>query len=127
MPELSNEKLIQHIEKMSVLDLSELVKALEEKFDVSAAVVVPQAVSAVGGAAAPEEEQKSVVDIVLQDVGEKKIEVIKVVRKVTDLGLKEAKGVVDEAPSTVRDGVAVEEAEEIKKQFEEVGAKVDLK
>jgi len=127
MPELSNEKLIQQIEKMSVLELSELVKALEEKFEVSAAAVVPQAVSAGGGAAAPEEEEKSVVDIVLQDVGEKKIEVIKVVRKVTDLGLKEAKGVVDEAPSTVIGSVAVEEAEEIKKQFEEVGAKVELK
>ena len=127
MPELSNEKLIQHIEKMSVIELSELVKALEEKFEVSAAAVVPQAVSAVGGAGAPEEEEKSVVDIVLQAVGEKKIEVIKVVRKVTDLGLKEAKGVVDEAPSTVKGGVPVEEAEEIKKQFEEVGAKVELK
>lgn len=121
-------KLIEAIEKMSVMELAELVKALEEKFGVSAAA--PVAVAAVGGAAAAaveEAEEKTEFDVVLKDVGPNKIQVIKAVRELTNLGLKEAKEVVDGAPSEIRTGVSKEEAEAAKAKLEEHGAVIELK
>jgi len=126
-------KLVEEIEKMSVLDLVELVKILEKKFGVSAApqiAVAPVAGAPAAGAAAPAEEEKSVFNIVLTAPGEKKIEVIKVVRDATQKGLKESKDLVDAAatgPQVVKENVKKEEAEEIKKKFEAAGAKVELK
>ena len=128
---MTREVLIQAISEMSVLELSELVKELEEKFGVSAAapaMMMPMAgMPAAGGAAAPAEEEKTEFDVVLADHGANKISVIKVVREITGLGLKEAKDMVDGAPKTVKEGVAKEEAEEMKKKLEEAGAKVELK
>ncbi len=128
---MTREELIQAISEMSVLELSELVKELEEKFGVSAAapaMMMPMAgMPAAGGAAAPVEEEKTEFDVVLADHGANKISVIKVVREITGLGLKEAKDMVDGAPKTVKEGVAKEEAEEMKKKLEEAGAKVELK
>ena len=128
---MTREELIQAISEMSVLELSELVKELEEKFGVSAAapaMMMPMAgMPAAGGAAAPAEEEKTEFDVVLADHGANKIGVIKVVREITGLGLKEAKDMVDGAPKTVKEGVAKEEAEEMKKKLEEAGAKVELK
>ncbi|HIR17566.1 50S ribosomal protein L7/L12 [uncultured Cloacibacillus sp.] len=128
---MTREELIQAISEMSVLELSELVKELEEKFGVSAAapaMMMPMAgMPAAGGAAAPAEEEKTEFDVVLADHGANKISVIKVVREITGLGLKEAKDMVDGAPKTVKEGVAKEEAEEMKKKLEEAGAKVELK
>ena len=124
---ITSEDLIEHIEQMSVLDLADLVKDLEEKFGVSAqAFAAPAAVvSADGGAA--EEEAKDSFDVVLTSFGEKKINVIKVVRQVTSLGLKEAKDLVDNLPGAVKEGVSQEEADELKAKFEEAGAAVELK
>ena len=128
---MTREELIQAISEMSVLELSELVKELEEKFGVSAAapaMMMPMTgMPAAGGAAAPAEEEKTEFDVVLADHGANKISVIKVVREITGLGLKEAKDMVDGAPKTVKEGVAKEEAEEMKKKLEEAGAKVELK
>jgi len=125
------EAIVQAIEQLTVLELAELVKALEEKFGVSAAAVAaPVAVPAAAPAAAPEaaaEEEKTTFDVILKEVGDKKIQVIKVVRQLTGLGLKEAKALVDEAPKTVREGVSKEEAEEAKAKLEEVGATVEIK
>ncbi len=120
-------KIVEEIEKMSVLDLSELVKILEDKFGVSAAapVAVTAAVSAAGGGEAAEEKTDFVVE--LASAGDNKIGVIKVVREVTQLGLKEAKDLVDGAPKVLKEGVKKEEAEEMKKKLEEAGAKVNLK
>ncbi|TET84566.1 MAG: 50S ribosomal protein L7/L12 [Candidatus Nealsonbacteria bacterium] len=125
-------KLVEEIEKMSVLDLAELVKILEKKFGVSAApsVVAAPAAPVPGAPAAPAAEEKSVFNIELTAVGDKKIEVIKVVRDITEKGLKEAKDLVDAAatsPQTVKENVKKEEAEEIKKKLETAGAKVELK
>ncbi len=123
---LSKDELIEQIKKMSVLDLADLVHALEDEFGVSAAA--PVAVAAPAAAAETEaEEEKTSFDVVLQAYGEKKIEVIKVVRALTGLGLKEAKAVVEEAPKTVKEGVNKDEAEEAKKQLEAAGATVDVK
>ena len=126
---MNREELITAIENMTVLELAELVKDLEEKFGVSAAA--PVAVAAAGGAAAPAAvaaEEKTEFDVVLTSAGAEKIKVIKVVREVVSgLGLKEAKELVDGAPKTLKEGVAKEEAEEIKKKVEEAGAKVELK
>lgn len=122
-------KLVEEIEKMSVLDLSELVKVLEEKFGVSAAPQMVAAAPVAGGEAAVAEE-KSSFNIVLSSAGEKKIEVIKVVRDLTQKGLKEAKDLVDAIatePQVIREGVEKKEAEEIKKKFVEAGATVELK
>jgi len=121
------EGMIKSIEDMSVLELSDLVKALEDKFGVSAAA--PAAAVAVAGAGAPgaAEEEKSVFDVVLTDFGAKKINVIKEIRALTSLGLKEAKDLVESTPASVKEGVVKEEAEKIKKQLEEAGAKVELK
>ncbi len=121
------EKIVKEIEEMSVLDLSELITILEDKFGVSAAA--PVAMAAVPGAAGEEggAEEKSEFDIELTTVGDSKINVIKAVRAITGEGLKEAKGMVDGAPVMIKEGVAKEEAEEIKKQLEEAGATVTLK
>jgi len=126
---LTKDELIEQIKKMSVLDLAELVHALEDEFGVSAAAPVAVAAGpAAGGAAeAPAEEEKTSFDVVLQAFGEKKIEVIKVVRSLTGLGLKEAKAVVEEAPKPVKEGVNKDEAEEAKKQLEAAGATVEIK
>ncbi len=128
MAEITKEQVIEFIEKMSVLELSELVKELEEKFGVSAAapVAFAAAPAAGGGEAAPAEE-KDEFTVVLKESGDKKINVIKVVRAVTGLGLKEAKDLVDGAPQNVKEGVSKAEAEDLKKQLEEAGAKVELK
>ena len=125
---MTREEIIKAIEEMSVLELSELVKELEEKFGVSAAA--PAMMMPMAGAAAPAaavEEEKTEFDVVLADHGANKIGVIKVVREITGLGLKEAKELVDGAPKTVKEQVAKEEAEEMKKKLEEAGAKVELK
>jgi large subunit ribosomal protein L7/L12 len=126
LPELSanGKKVLDIVEKMSVLELADLVKVMEDKFGVSAAT--PVAMAAPAAEAAPEEEEKSSFNIVLKEAGSNKIGVIKVVRGITELGLKEAKDLVDGAPQTVKEAVAKEEAEEIKKNFEEAGATVEL-
>lgn len=123
-------KLVEEIEKMSVLDLAELVKVLGKKFGVSATAPAAAPAATAAAPAAPQAEEKSVFNIELKEVGDKKIEVIKVVRDLTQKGLKEAKDLVDSAvasPQIVRENVKKEEAEEIKKKLEEAGAKVELK
>jgi len=124
---LTKDELIEAIENMSVLELSELVSALEDKFGVSAAapVAVAAAPAAGGGEAAAEE--KTDFDVVLAAAGDKKIQVIKAVREITGLGLKEAKELVESAPKAVKEGVAKDEAEELQKKLEEAGATVELK
>ena len=125
---MNREDLIKAIEEMSVLELSQLVKDLEEKFGVSAAApAMAMPMMAMPGAGAAAEEEKSEFDVVLVDHGANKINVIKVVREVTGLGLKEAKELVDTPPKALKEGVSKEEAEEIKKNVEEAGAKVELK
>lgn len=122
---MTKEEIMQAIEEMTVLELSELVKAMEEKFGVSAAAPVAVAAApAAGGAAA---EEKTEFDVILASAGDKKINVIKVVREATGLGLKEAKAIVDGAPAPVKEGVATEAAEALKAQLEEAGATVELK
>ncbi len=124
-------KLVEEIEKLSVLDLAELVKVLEKKFGVSAAAPVAVAVAPTAGApAAPAAEEKSIFNVELKEVGAQKIEVIKIVRDVTGKGLKEAKDLVDAAataPQMIKENVKKEEAEDLKKKLEAVGAKVELK
>ena len=123
-------QLIDTLEGLTVLELNELVKALEEKWGVSAAApvaVAGAAGAAAGGAAAAEEEEKTEFDVVLTDIGANKIQVIKAVRELTSLGLKEAKDLVDSAPKAVREGVTKDEAEAARAKLEEVGAKVDVK
>ena len=123
---MTREEMISAIESMTVLELNELVKALEEKFGVSAAAPVAAAGAAAPAAAA--EEEKTEFDVVLKDVGSEKIKVIKVVREVVaGLGLKEAKELVDGAPKTLKEGVSKDEAEKIKAKFAEVGATVEIK
>jgi large subunit ribosomal protein L7/L12 len=126
MAEITKAQVVEFIEKMSVLELAELVKELEEKFGVSAAAPVAVAAAPVAAAAAPVEE-KDEFDVVLASAGDKKINVIKVVRAATGLGLKEAKDLVDGAPQVVKQGVNKAEAEELKKQLVEAGATVELK
>ncbi len=126
---ISTDDFVKQIETMTVLDLANLVKALEDRFGVSAAaaaVAAPAAGGAVAAAAAQAEEQTEFT-VTLSEVGDKKIIVIKAVREVTSLGLKEAKDLVEGAPQTVKEGVSKEEAEKIKKVFEEAGAKVTVK
>ncbi len=120
-------KIVEMVEKMTVLELSELVKVLEDHFGVTAAAPVAMMPGAVPGAAAAEAEEKSEFDVVLKDFGSQKIQVIKVVRAITGLGLIEAKKAVEEVPSTLKEAVSKEEAEEIKKQIEEAGAVVEIK
>ena len=123
---MNKEEIISAIEEMSVLELSELVEELEEKFGVSAAapVAVAGGAGAAGGAA---EEEQTEFDVFLAEIGGKKIKVIKAVRELTGLGLKEAKGVVDDAPGNVKEGLSKEDAEEMKEKLEEAGATVELK
>jgi len=125
MADITKEQVVTFIENMTVLEMAEFVKELEEKFGVSAAA--PVAVAAAGAAPAEAEEEQTEFDVILTGVGDKKIQVIKVVRAITGLGLKEAKAVVDEAPKAVKEKVAKEEAEEIKKKLEEVGASAEVK
>ena len=120
------EEILAAIEQLTVLELHELVKALEEKFGVSAAAA-PAVVQAAGVAAEEEVEEQTEFDVILTEIGAKKIQVIKVVRAVTGLGLKEAKAVVDEAPNSVKEGVSKDEAEEVKAKLEEVGATGEVK
>ena len=125
---MTKDEIISAIESMSVLDLADLVKALEEKFGVSAAAPVMMAAGAAApGAAAPAAEEKTEFDVVLAEVGAEKIKVIKAVREITGLGLAEAKAAVEAAPKAIKEGVSKDEAEELKKKLEEVGAKVELK
>ncbi len=126
MAAITKEQVIEFIEKMSVLELAEMVKELEDKFGVSAAAPVAVAAAGPAGGEAAVEEQTEF-DVVLTAIGEKKINVIKVVRSITGLGLKEAKDLVDGTPNTVKEAVAKEEAEGIKTQLEEAGATAELK
>src|SRR3982750_697661 len=125
---ISTEDFVKQVESMSVLDLANLVKALEERFGVSAAAAaMPMAMAGGGAAAAAPAEEQTEFTVVLQEVGDKKINVIKAVREVTSLGLKEAKDLVEGAPQTVKEGISKDEAEKIKKVFEDAGAKVTVK
>ncbi|WP_124726388.1 50S ribosomal protein L7/L12 [Staphylospora marina] len=121
---MTKEQIIEAIKGMSVLELNDLVKAIEEEFGVTAAAPV---VMAGGGAAAEAAEEKTEFDVILADAGSSKINVIKVVRGITGLGLKEAKALVDGTPAPVKEGVSKEEAEKIKAELEEAGAKVEIK
>ena len=129
MSQITREDVIKFIESMTVLELAEFVKELEEKFGVSAAapVAAVAAAPAAGAAPAAATEEKTTFDVVLKDVGPQKIQVIKVVRALTDLGLKEAKDVVEGAPKTLKEGISKEDAEDAKKKLEEVGAQVEIK
>jgi large subunit ribosomal protein L7/L12 len=125
---ISKEDVIEFVSNMSVLELSELIKELEEKFGVSAAA--PMAMMAAGpaeGAAGGQAEEKTEFDVIITAAGDKKIQVIKEVRAITGLGLKEAKALVDEVPKPVKEGVTKDEAEKVKAQLEEAGAQVELK
>ncbi len=125
---VSKEEILETLGNMSVLELSELIKDMEDKFGVSAqAAVAVAAPAAAGGEAAGEAEEKTEFDIVLTSFGENKVGVIKAVRAITSLGLKEAKDLVESAPAPVKEGAGKDEAEEIKKQLEEAGASVELK
>jgi len=124
--EMAVESIIEEIEKLTVLELSELVSALEEKFGVTAQAAVVASPAAAGDAGAAAEEQTEF-DVILSAAGDKKIQVIKVVRSITSLGLKEAKALVDEAPSAVKEAVSKDEADEIRKELEEAGAVVQVK
>jgi large subunit ribosomal protein L7/L12 len=128
MADITKADVVEFIKSMSVLELSELIKELEETFGVSAAAPVAVAAAApAGGGEAAAAEEKTEFDVVLTTAGDKKIQVIKEVRAITGLGLKEAKALVDEAPSPVKEGVSKEEAEEIKAKIEEAGGQVDIK
>jgi large subunit ribosomal protein L7/L12 len=125
MPEVSREQVKDFIKHMTLLDAAALVKELEEELGVSAAA--PVAIAAAAGPAAAAAEEKTEFNVILADAGEKKIQVIKVVRELTGLGLKEAKDLVDGAPKAVKEGLAKAEAESVKKKLEEQGAKVEIK
>ena len=127
MATVTKEDVVSFIENMSVLELSQLVKDLETKFGVSAAAPVAMAMPGAGAGAAPAAEAKTEFTVVLANAGDKKIEVIKEVRAITGLGLKEAKDLVEGAPKPLKEGVAKADAEEMKKKLEAVGAKVELK
>lgn len=124
---LTNEEILEAIASKTVLEISELIKMMEEKFGVSAAAAAVAVAGPAAGAAAPAAEEKTEFDVVLAEVGSNKIAVIKAVREVTGLGLKEAKDLVEGAPKAVKEGVAKAEAEELKKKLEAAGAKVELK
>jgi large subunit ribosomal protein L7/L12 len=127
MADISKQDVIDFIANMTVLELSEMVKELEDKFGVSAAAPVAMMAAGPVGDTAAAAEEKTEFDVILTAAGDKKIAVIKEVRAITGLGLKEAKDLVDSAPKAVKEGIAKEEAEQIKKQLEEAGAQVDLK
>jgi large subunit ribosomal protein L7/L12 len=130
MAEKKIEKLMQEIEGLTVTELAELVKELKEKFDITAPAFVAGAAAPAAGGAAPAEaeaEEKTEFDVVLASVGDKKIQVLKELRALTQLGLKEAKEIIDSVPSTVKEGVSKEDADKMKAKLEEVGAKVEVK
>jgi len=124
---LSKEDILNAIAEMTVMDVVDLIAAMEEKFGVTAAAAVAVAPAGAGDAGAPAVEEKDEFNVVLTSSGDKKVNVIKVVRELTGLGLKEAKAMVDEAPSTVKEAVSKAEAEDVKKKLEEAGATVELK
>ena len=129
MAELTQQQVVEYIKNISVLELSQLVKTLESELGVSAAAAMPMAMpmGAMGGGAAAPAEEKTEFNVILTDFGANKINVIKVVREVTSLGLKEAKDLVEAAPKAVKEGVPKDEAEAIRKKFEAAGAKVEIK
>ena len=124
---LSKDDILNAIAEMSVMDIVELIEAMEEKFGVTAAAAVAAAPAAGGGEAAAAAEEQTEFDVILTAAGEKKVNVIKVVRSVTGLGLKEAKGLVDGAPSAIKEGASKDEAEKVKKELEEAGGSAELK
>ena len=124
---ITKDDVIEFIANMSVLELSELIKELEDKFGVSAAAPMAMAAAPVAGGGEAEEEEQTEFDVILTAAGEKKIQVIKAVRAITSLGLKEAKELVDGAPKAVKEGVSKEEADDIAKQIEEAGGSVEVK
>ncbi|MBA6411518.1 50S ribosomal protein L7/L12 [Parahaliea sp. F7430] len=124
---LSKDDILNAISEMSVMEIVELIEAMEEKFGVTAAAAVAAAPAAAGGDAGGAAEEQTEFDVILTSAGDKKVNVIKVVRAVTGLGLKEAKGLVDGAPSPIKEGASKEEAEDIKKQLEEAGGAAELK
>ena len=124
---MSKEDILSAIAEMSVMEIVELIEAMEEKFGVTAAAAVAAAPAAAGGDAASAEEEQTEFDVILTSAGDKKVNVIKVVRAVTGLGLKDAKGLVDGAPSAIKEGVAKDEAADVLKQLEEAGASAELK
>ncbi len=127
MAEITKEQIIEAIKNMTVLELVDLINAIKEEFGVSDMPVVAAGAVAAPGAGAAAAEEKTEFDVILKSPGAKKIQVIKVVREITGLGLKEAKALVDNAPSPVKEGISKEEAEEIKKKLEEAGAEVEVK
>jgi large subunit ribosomal protein L7/L12 len=127
MADITKENVIEFIANMTVLELSELIKEMEEKFGVSAAAPVAVAAGVAGEAAGAPEEEKTEFDVILTTFGDKKIQVIKEVRAITGLGLKDAKTLVDEVPKPVKEGISKEDAEKIKSQLEEAGAQVEIK
>jgi len=124
---LSKDDILNAIADMSVMEIVELIEAMEEKFGVTAAAAVAAAPAAAGGDAGGAAEEQTEFDVILSAIGEKKVSVIKAVRAATGLGLKDAKGLVDSAPSTIKEGASKEEAEEVKKALEEAGATAELK
>lgn len=126
MSTISQQDVVNHIKQLTVLELSELVKALEDELGVSAAAAMPVAVAAGGGEAAPVEEQTEF-DAVLTETGPNRVQVIKAVRELTSLGLREAKTLVEEAPKAVKEAVPMEEAKQIQERFKEVGATIEIK
>lgn len=127
MAEISKEEILEAVANMSVMDICDLVSAMEEKFGVSAAAAVAVAGPAAGAGEAAAAEEKTEFDVVMTSFGSNKIGVIKAIRAITGLGLKEAKELVEKVPSTVKEGVSKEEAEDIKKQLDEAGASVEVK
>jgi large subunit ribosomal protein L7/L12 len=127
MADITKEDVIEFIANMTVLELSELVKEMEEKFGVSAAAPLAVAAAVPGGAGGDEAEEKTEFDVILTTFGDKKIQVIKEVRAITGLGLKDAKTLVDEVPKPVKEGISKDEAEKIKSQLEDAGAQVEIK
>lgn len=127
MAELNQKDVVDYIKGMSVLEVSEMVKTLEDELGVQAAAAVPVAAVAVPGVGSEAAEEKTEFDVILTAIGDKKINVIKAVREVTSLGLKEAKDLVEAAPKAIKEGISKDEAEEVKKKFEAAGAQVELK
>jgi len=123
---VTKKQFFEHLDNLTVIELADYIKEFEERYGVSAAAVAPAAAPSAGQGDAPAEEEKAEFDVILKDFGDKKINVIKTVREVTSLGLKEAKDLVDSAPKAIKEGVSKEEAEEMKKKFEEVGAVIEL-
>ena len=127
MAELTNDQIIEHIKSMSVLDLNNLVKAIEEEFDVSAAAAAVAVAGPAAGGEAAAAEEKTEFDVVLTSFGDKKVQVIKAVREITGLGLKEAKELVDKCPNPVKEGASKDDADAAKEKLEAAGAQVELK